>query len=193
MFIDKKELLATPVEVPGLQMPLSGAGQGDMMGGLERVLTQVNGILSNGVRLTEQIQAIRSNSAKINAAIPGDINPNPQITSIEAAPLQTQPRPQPAPIEVPSAPPLPQQPAPQAAPYAPQPGDLLICPALNEPEAKLCTAELMRMIATAEEGKKNLTLNQISMAYSMIPGQKEEIERLVISQLKAWLPRLVKP
>lgn len=196
-FIDKSQLLATPVEVPGLQVPLSSGQPGfsglpgnDMMGGMERVLDKVNTLLSNGVRLTEQINQLRANTSKINATFAS--------TQTAAAPPAAA---SPAPVAPPAQPPegyvagnaplVPEKP-PGPAPEIKE-GDKIVPPKLNEAEARACMAELMQMIEKADEKTRNFTLGQVAFAYKMLPGQKGDIDNLAIKQLKAWLPRLVKP
>ena len=191
-FIAKSELLATPVEVPGLVTPMGAPGGTDMLATSERLLGQVNGILTNGVRLMEQFQALKGNAGRLSGGL---AQAAPQPAQLPAA------QPQPV-IQSVEMPPPPQQNEPQranawdkkpeTAPEEKKEG-VIVPPKLNEAEAKACLAELMQTIAKAGDEQKKLSLGMVANAYLFLPGQKEEIEKLALPKLAAWLPRLVKP
>ena len=166
-FITKEEItgaVAGAREIGGIaqQFQAGGMGDADFLSKLERLLTQVNGIMS-------QANSLRGNPITRQIA-PALASPSPDLGQPFAG--------------APSG-------APQFNAPAPQPATNQPVISLNEQNAKLFFEEIINELGQLDEAAQKKTIaDTISLFKTPIIG--DQLKGKGVNKLKEWLPRLVR-
>jgi len=183
-FISKEEIMAGVRQIPpvnGATPPASNSplgifnaggysgGGGNTIDQLERILSQINGILT-------QVNSIRNNPT--TRAIIGGANATAQ-TGAPATFIESAPRP------IATATPQ----ATQTAQPTPAKEKRL---EINEEGIKEFIAAVMGELDKMPDEVKNLKISSAVMGYNMIGEQRAALENNAIGKFREWLPKLVK-